>query len=271
MGQTFYTILGVEQDAGSGAIRQAYRSQVKECHPDVTDDPNASERFKRLTTARDVLLDTDERSAYDRLGHDAYIRKHVESSVWSSADGDTAGSTATGSRSQKQASWGHSATRSSSTGATANSGSSGGSANRTWSGTGSETDSRETVGGTHSTEHTQWRDRRRTQRDNRPRWSQGGGRAEKDWQRAPNAYMSADTSTGARSSAFKTVFSAIRRIGPWLFIHLTLVVSALATTWFMFNRPGTDPVLAVATATFSLLLVGVVLLLSLVHLLTELA
>jgi len=29
---------------------------VKECHPDVSDDPTAPERFKRLTTARNVLL-----------------------------------------------------------------------------------------------------------------------------------------------------------------------------------------------------------------------
>jgi hypothetical protein len=56
MGETFYTALGVDGDADGDAIRRAYRDLVKECHPDVSDDPTAPERFKRLTTARNVLL-----------------------------------------------------------------------------------------------------------------------------------------------------------------------------------------------------------------------
>lgn len=253
MGETFYTILGVEQDADSGAIRQAFRRQVKECHPDVNDDPDAGERFKRLTTARDVLLDTDERSAYDRLGHDAYIRQYVETSVWEPAsDGDT---TTKGHDSHAGETWGASRSDSAAGG---------------WNSTGESTThstrgrrSRGTADGGTAADRTR-RDRRRTQR---PRWSRGH-RAERTGRRRP--YARADTST-AGSSPLKTAFGIVRRLGPWLGIYLTLVVSALATTWFMLNRPGTDPALAAATGVFSLLLVGVVLLLSLVHLLTELS
>jgi DnaJ-domain-containing protein 1 len=53
MGETFYTALGVDGDADGDGIRRAYRDLVKECHPDVSDDPTAPER---LTTARNVLL-----------------------------------------------------------------------------------------------------------------------------------------------------------------------------------------------------------------------
>lgn len=258
MGETFYTILGVEQDAGSGVIRQAYRSQVKECHPDVTDDPDASERFKRLTTARDVLLDTDERSAYDRLGHDAYVRQHVESSVWApAADGDT---TTMSNESHTRAAWGRSVSRSDSAARGWNSTSESTTRSRTCRSRSHGTANGDTAAGTDRTR----RDRRRTQR---PRWSRGH-RAEGTGRRRP--YAHADTSTGT-SSPLKTAFGIIRRLGSWLVIYLTLVLSALATTWFMFNRPGTDPTLAAATGVFSLLLVGVVLLLSLVHLITKLS
>jgi DnaJ-class molecular chaperone len=111
MGETFYTVLGVSVDADQETIRRAYREQVKDAHPDVSDNPDAGERFKRLTTARDVLVDTDERRRYDQLGHDAYVRRHVETPVWeasqrqagegtatTSASTSTGGSTAGGSQ-----------------------------------------------------------------------------------------------------------------------------------------------------------------------------
>lgn len=68
MGETFYSVLGVGDDADRETIRQAYRSHVKEIHPDVSDSPDAGQRFKQITTARDVLLDEDERGRYDQLG-----------------------------------------------------------------------------------------------------------------------------------------------------------------------------------------------------------
>jgi len=69
MSETFYELLGVSTDASADEIERAYRDLVTEVHPDVTDDPDASERFQRLTRARGVLTDPAERRRYDRLGH----------------------------------------------------------------------------------------------------------------------------------------------------------------------------------------------------------
>lgn len=73
MSETFYERLGVSRDASEDDIERAYRDLVTDVHPDVTDDPDASEQFERLTRARDVLTDPTERQRYDRLGHGSYI------------------------------------------------------------------------------------------------------------------------------------------------------------------------------------------------------
>ncbi|RXK51336.1 J domain-containing protein [Halorientalis pallida] len=86
MAETFYSVLGVESDADTEAIRDAYRAQVKETHPDVSDDDDAADSFKRLTAARDVLVDEASRRRYDRVGHTAYVRDHLDSSAWSVDD-----------------------------------------------------------------------------------------------------------------------------------------------------------------------------------------
>lgn len=73
MTETFYEVLGVPPDASDAAIRDAYRERVKETHPDVSDHPEAEARFKRVKRAEEVLGDAEERAAYDRLGHAAYV------------------------------------------------------------------------------------------------------------------------------------------------------------------------------------------------------
>lgn len=73
MSETFYELLDVDADASQSVIRDAYREKVKEYHPDVSDHPEATERFKRVKRAEEVLCDPDERATYDRLGHDAYV------------------------------------------------------------------------------------------------------------------------------------------------------------------------------------------------------
>jgi curved DNA-binding protein CbpA len=90
MGETFYMVLGIETDADREAIQRAYREHVKETHPDVSDSPDAAERFKRLTTARDVLVDREERRRYDRIGHDSYVEQYAGDSAWADADAGTA-------------------------------------------------------------------------------------------------------------------------------------------------------------------------------------
>ena len=75
MSETFYDVLGVDADASPAAIDAAYREQLKQVHPDVSDDADARERTRRLIAARDVLLDEDERARYDRVGHDTYVER----------------------------------------------------------------------------------------------------------------------------------------------------------------------------------------------------
>lgn len=73
MGETYYEVLGVSPDATPEEIRTAYRERVLETHPDRNDEPDAADRFRRVTTAEEVLSDETERARYDRLGHEAYV------------------------------------------------------------------------------------------------------------------------------------------------------------------------------------------------------
>ena len=58
----FYAVLGVDRDADPEAIRAAYRDRVKETHPDQSDAPDATERFRRVKRAEEVLTDATERA-----------------------------------------------------------------------------------------------------------------------------------------------------------------------------------------------------------------
>jgi hypothetical protein len=75
MGESLYTVLGVDRDADAQAIDRAFRDLAKSRHPDTNDDPDAGRQFKRLTVARETLVDADERASYDRLGHATYVRQ----------------------------------------------------------------------------------------------------------------------------------------------------------------------------------------------------
>jgi len=89
MSGTFYEVLGVGPEADDDAVRAAYRERVKDHHPDVSSAPDATERFKRVTTAKETLLDPIERSRYDRLGHAAYVDAHSDPSLWSTDESDS--------------------------------------------------------------------------------------------------------------------------------------------------------------------------------------
>jgi len=90
MPETFYEVLSVPPDASREEIEAAYRARVKETHPDVSDAPDAEDEFKRVTRARDVLTDEDERATYDRLGHDQYVERVLDGSDFGADTGGTA-------------------------------------------------------------------------------------------------------------------------------------------------------------------------------------
>jgi molecular chaperone DnaJ len=60
-----YEVLGVSRDASPDEIKKAYRRLARELHPDVNPSPEASERFKLVTHAYDVLSDPQQRQQYD--------------------------------------------------------------------------------------------------------------------------------------------------------------------------------------------------------------
>jgi len=66
--EDYYSILGVDRDATQEEIQKAYKSKAKKYHPDVSDAPDAEDRFKELNEAYQVLKDPEKREKYDRLG-----------------------------------------------------------------------------------------------------------------------------------------------------------------------------------------------------------
>ena len=62
-----YAQLGVKRGASEAEIKKAYRSLAKQLHPDRNkDNPQAAERFSKVTQAYDLLSDADKRARYDR-------------------------------------------------------------------------------------------------------------------------------------------------------------------------------------------------------------
>lgn len=66
----YYEILGVPRDADERAIKSAFRRLARELHPDVSDHPEAQERFREAAEAYEVLSKSETRELYDRYGHE---------------------------------------------------------------------------------------------------------------------------------------------------------------------------------------------------------
>jgi molecular chaperone DnaJ len=67
-----YEVLGVSRDATPEEIKKAYRRLARELHPDVNPGAEASERFKEVTHAYDVLSDPKQRQQYDLGGQNGF-------------------------------------------------------------------------------------------------------------------------------------------------------------------------------------------------------
>ena len=65
----YYEVLGVPRDASPEDLNKAFRQQALKFHPDRNKEPDASEKFKEVNAAYQVLSDPERRAAYDRFGH----------------------------------------------------------------------------------------------------------------------------------------------------------------------------------------------------------
>ncbi|RAL41364.1 hypothetical protein DM860_010158 [Cuscuta australis] len=75
-GADYYSTLGVSKSASSKEIKAAYRKLAREYHPDVNKAPEATQKFKAIKDAYEVLSDDKKRALYDQYG-DAWVRSNV--------------------------------------------------------------------------------------------------------------------------------------------------------------------------------------------------
>lgn len=74
----FYELLGVPEDASEQEVMDRSRKLLGKFHPDVSDHPKADPLFKQINRAQEVLTDSEQRTIYDSLGHDTYIKRREE-------------------------------------------------------------------------------------------------------------------------------------------------------------------------------------------------
>jgi curved DNA-binding protein CbpA len=281
MAETFYSVLGVDSDADTATIKEAYREKVKTHHPDVSDESDAAEQFQRITEARDVLVDESDRSRYDRLGHDTYIRRHLDSTAWSAADTDSQ-RTRRGDQSNRSSS--------SASGGSTRSGRGSGPGGRGGAGRSERSSNRQRSNRTRS-ERTS-RARSETNRasstgtgtEDRAAWmgedgwstsnatdtasdSQRRARANgwREQHAASNVYSPTGRDTGVTNGVGESRFARLARgIGPWIVFHFVFLVSAFVTIFLLMSWSPTIP-----TMFGSLLLLGVAIFFSILHMVSR--
>ena len=68
----FYDVLGVSKNASDLEIKRAYRKLALQYHPDRNKASDASEKFKEVNEAYEVLSDSKKKQVYDQYGHAAF-------------------------------------------------------------------------------------------------------------------------------------------------------------------------------------------------------
>ncbi|GMT15070.1 hypothetical protein PFISCL1PPCAC_6367, partial [Pristionchus fissidentatus] len=63
-----YTVLGLRKGANIKDIKKAYKTLVKEWHPDKNDSPQAAERFMEISKSYELLSDPLKKDRYDKFG-----------------------------------------------------------------------------------------------------------------------------------------------------------------------------------------------------------
>jgi molecular chaperone DnaJ len=65
----YYEVLGAARDATPEDLKKAFRKQALKYHPDRNKAEDASERFKEVNEAYQVLSDPQRKAQYDQFGH----------------------------------------------------------------------------------------------------------------------------------------------------------------------------------------------------------
>lgn len=63
----YYQLLGIDRKASLSEVKKAYRELAKKYHPDLNNDPKASNVFQNIQSAYEVLADPRKRKIYDYL------------------------------------------------------------------------------------------------------------------------------------------------------------------------------------------------------------
>lgn len=63
----YYQILRISQNANTEQVKNAFWGLARKYHPDVSQDPDAEEKFQLISLAYDIVSDPEKRAKYDLL------------------------------------------------------------------------------------------------------------------------------------------------------------------------------------------------------------
>jgi DnaJ-class molecular chaperone len=73
----YYEILGLKRPSDQNEIRKAYHKLALKFHPDKNTSPEASEIFKKINEAYDILSTPEKKKIYDQFGKEGLNRNNI--------------------------------------------------------------------------------------------------------------------------------------------------------------------------------------------------
>ncbi len=83
MNEDYYKTLGVNKSASKEEIKKAYRELALKLHPDKNpNNPEATEKFKKVSEAYAVLSDDNKKSQYDQFGSTGFHQRYSQEDIF---------------------------------------------------------------------------------------------------------------------------------------------------------------------------------------------